>query len=131
MQNLEGFLGTIVVVSFIGLLVWMRRHFAAKRKREVQETIRAAIMQGQTLTPKTVRAIAMSEDEVRADLRRGLLLVAVALGLAAFSLISILLPDEGGPPESIDWMIALSACFPAFLGAAYLYLFFTRPKDLD
>ena len=131
MSDWQGFLGTVVVVAFIGFLVWMRRHFADRRKREIQETIRAAISQGHTLTPETVRAIALGEDEVRADLRRGLLLAAVALGLLTFALVSILLPDEGGPPESIDWMIALSACFPAFLGAAYLYLYVTRPKDLD
>jgi hypothetical protein len=131
MEDLQGLVGTVVVVSFIGVLVWMRRHFAERRKRNVQETIRTAIMHGQTLTPETVRAIALGEDEVRADLRRGILLIAVALGLLAFSLISILLPNEGGPPENIDWMIALSACFPAFLGAAYLFLYFTRPDDLD
>lgn len=131
MQDLEGVLGTVVVVGFIAFLVWMRRHFAAMRKRDVQETIRTAILQGQTLTPEMVRAIALGEDEVRADLRRGLLLIAVALGLLTYSVVSILLPDEGGPPASVDWMVALSAGFPAFLGAAYLFLYFTRPKDLD
>jgi hypothetical protein len=131
MQDLQGVLGTVVVVSFIGVLVWMRRHFAAKRKQDVQETIRTAIKHGQALTPEMVRAITMAEDEVRADFRRGLLLLAVALGLFAYSLVPMMQPGDSSPPGSVNWMIALSAAFPAFLGAAYLLLYFTRPKDLD
>lgn len=131
MQDLQGVLGTIVVVSFIGLLIWMRRHFAARRKQDIQETIRTAIKHGQSLTPEMVRAITLGEDEVRADFRRGVLLMAAALGLFAYSLVPMLQAGESGSPGTINWMIALSSAFPAFLGAAYLLLYFTRPKDLD
>lgn len=114
-------------LAFIAFLVWIRRNYAMRRKHDVQETIRAALAQGQTLTPETVQAISRTADDGRGDLRAGLILVSLGLGIIVFALF-YLVSGPGASPGEGDWRIAQWAGFPILLGTAYLILYFTRPR---
>lgn len=126
-------LATVLTLAFGSALcaVWMRRRFAALAMREIQATIRAAIQNGRDLTPETVRAIASGVDAGREDLRRGVILIALALALLAMSAVFPVAIGDSDIPDGFTMLIAGSAAFPGFLGLARLLLHVTRPRLED
>src|SRR5262245_37276023 len=68
------------------LVVWLFQHFAAKKRIEAFQTLRFAIEKGQPLTPETLEAMARISSPI-ADLRRGIVFVAIAAGFATFATI--------------------------------------------
>jgi hypothetical protein len=103
------------------LVVWMFLHFSAKKRIEAFQTLRFAIEKGQPLTPETLESMARMSSPI-ADLRRGIVFVAIALGFAAFA--TIIAWDATG--EMIDVRRGLYgvAMFPLFIGLAFLGLHF-------
>ena len=111
----------ISMFATIVALVWLFQHFALKKRVEAFQTLRFAIEKGQPLTPETLESMARISSPI-ADLRRGIVFVAIALGFAAFS--TIIAWDATG--EMVDVRRALYgvAMFPLFIGAAFLGLHF-------
>ena len=89
---------------------------AAARAFTVHETLRHALDKGQELTPDMMERLALANDPVRADLRRGILFLAFG---AAFGFLGLMIGMEDG--EAVRPMIGV-ASFPVFLGLAYMGL---------
>ena len=112
----EELLGLVIPSVFflaIVAVVWLVMVFRYRASKEVQATYRAAIERGQELTPELLDRLGAAQPKNR-DLRRGIVLVAVGLGFAAFGLVL-------GEEDATRPMVAIGA-FPFLVGAAYLGL---------
>jgi hypothetical protein len=124
--------GTIFA-SLVAIIVgpsWLK----SRDRREVQQTVRAAIEKGQPLPPEVIDSL--SKEATRnlpsrsRDLRQGVIWLAIGIGLDAFGTISEMSwggdgwdgPDFGG--------IVGIAAIPATIGLAFIVLsFFNKNKD--
>lgn len=112
----------IVLFLTIGGVFALAFYFRYRSRHDVQTTVRAAIERGDPLSPEIIETLATSIASPHADLRRGI--ISLALGAAVY-LMAILIgePDAEGP-------LAALAMFPLLLGLAYLGLwFFTGRKS--
>ncbi|HEY7798866.1 MAG TPA: DUF6249 domain-containing protein [Hyphomonadaceae bacterium] len=103
-------------------IVWLFQHFALRKRIEAFQTLRFAIEKGQPITPETLESMARVSSPI-ADLRRGIVFVAIALGIAAFA--GILAGNRTGDewPEVMRGLIGV-AMLPLFVGFAFLGLHF-------
>jgi len=90
---------------FIIAVVAMPLYFGFRKERQRQETLRAIIDKGGAIPPEL---LAPAEGDSRKDRRRGIILIAAALGIAAFLAVT-------GAWKGIG--IAL---IPMFIGVGYL-----------
>jgi len=106
----------IPVVMFISVAVVFIVSFYLKfrAKVETQQTIRLALDKGTELSPEFIKQISEPEPAKDRDLRRGMIWVALGIGLALMAL-GINEPDATGP-------ILGSASFPILIGLAYLIM---------
>jgi len=115
----------VPIVMFIGLFAsiivgfWM----SYRHKANVQLTVRTALDQGQPLTPELLDRLGESRKSKNADLRKGVIYIAVAVGIALFGML-VGEDDAEGP------MLAI-ACVPGFIGLAYLLLWKLDPQEDD
>ena len=100
------FIGMTIVFS---LLVW----FFYKGKRDKQLTIRAAIDKGQELSPELLESLNPAPAPNR-DLRRGIMSIGIAAGLALFGYIF--------PEEELNNIFAAIAMLPLLMGIAWILL---------
>jgi len=127
-----GALVPIALFLMIGAIVVGNRYFRHKERTQLQETLRAAYERGQTVQPELLALMTSDPRPLKPtygperDLRRGLFWVAWALALLA----------AGGAfyyyDASNDTTGAFMAfaCFPGFVGLAYLIIYFiTRGKS--
>ena len=109
----------IVPIAFFGSIagiVWLVSHYNFKKRLTLHETVRHAVDKGQDLTGEAMEKLALITDPVRADLRRGVLFMAVGI---AFGFLGLMGGIEEG--EAVKPMIGV-ASFPVFIGLAYLGL---------
>ena len=104
----------------IVLVVWIVVAFRFKTQQNIQATYRAAIERGQELTPELLDRLGESRPKNR-DLRRGIVLVGLGLGLAVFGLAL-------GEEDAVRPLIAIGA-LPLLVGVAYLGLWKFTAKD--
>jgi Domain of unknown function (DUF6249) len=111
----------IAALIAIAFVLGIRLRYQHLDRLAAQETIRSAIDHGQALTPELV--VHLTDVGVRnADLRRGVISIAIALALVAFAR-AIGEEDAVGPLTGI-------AAFPLLLGLAYFLLhWFANPRD--
>ena len=126
--------GTIFA-SLVAIIVgpsWLK----SRDRREVQQTVRTAIEKGQPLPPEVIDAL--SKEASRnipsrtRDIRRGIIWLAVGVGMAAFSLISESSWNSDGWSDGPDFSGGLLglAAIPATIGLAFIVLsFFNKNKD--
>lgn len=100
-----------------GLVVYFR----FRGRREVQQTLRSAIEKGQELTPEVLDKIGEPPRPANADMRRGVIAMAIGAGCAAFGILV-------GEPDAVQPLLAIGA-FPFLVGLAYLGLWFFRGKE--
>jgi hypothetical protein len=110
----------IMIIS----VVWLFQHFAMRKRMEAFQTLRLAIEKGQPVTPETLEAMARLSSPI-ADLRRGVVFVAIALGFALFATII----SWGRPAGEEEWQEVMRALyavatFPLSIGLAFLGLHF-------
>ena len=131
----EGFVGVIAILAVFGTITaiivgpsWLK----SRDRREVKATVRSAIDKGQPLPPEVIEAL--SKDITKnlpsrtKDIRRGIIWLAVGIGIAAFSLINNLGEREWSDHVG-DGMLAF-AVIPATIGLAFLILsFFNKNRD--
>lgn len=114
----------IIPISIFGvsaLIVWMSLFFAAKRRLEAYKTLQLAIEKGQPLTPESLASMARTRSPI-ADLRWGIIFVAIAAGFASFAtIVSFGQTGEGAEFRQAFYGIAT---FPLFIGLAFLGLHF-------
>ena len=136
----EGFVAFMIVCAVFGSIVaivlgpgWLK----SRERREVQETVRRAIDKGQELPPELIDAmtkdVASKLPSRTRDLRRGIIWLAVGLGLGAFSLINELTFGRAGwhgDDFPIGGGMLGIAAIPAVIGLAFIVLsFFNKNQD--
>ena len=106
----------IPITLFIGLFVFLSiiAWFRFRGKKEMQETIRAAIDKGQELSPELVEQLSGPKPAPDRDLRRGVTAVAVAVGLALFGLVV-------GEEDAVRPMLGVSM-LPLTIGIGFLLM---------
>lgn len=115
-----GALVPIVTVLAVAAVVALSSYLRHRIRIEVQQTVRAAIEHGQALTPELLERLGEPPRTREADLRRGVMALAVGLGIVAFG---ALLGDE----EAFDSLLAIGAV-PALIGIAYLAVWRLMPR---
>ncbi len=93
--------------------------FASRNKQAKQATLQAAIQRGDTLTPELIAAISSERSAPATDYRRGVLLIALGIGIAIFG--QFVDPDETA-------LLGITA-IPVLLGVGYLFVWKFGPKD--
>ena len=131
----DNFVGIIAILAVFGTITaiivgpsWLK----SRERREIQTTVRTAIDKGQPLPPEVIEAL--SKDITKnlpsrtKDIRRGIIWLAVGVGIAAFGLINDL-GDRNWNDHVGDGMLAF-AVIPATIGLAFLILsFFNKNRD--
>ena len=112
----------IAFFAMIAAVFIVPRYFKSKEREAFQQTIRAAIERGQSLSPDTVDAmttdlhLAKPQPSAVRDLRAAVIWIAVAVGIAVCGYVFAW-------HEAEDVYPALgSAAIPALVGFAYLAL---------
>jgi len=93
--------------------------FNYKRSRDLQETVREAVRGGKELSPELIRSLGVKPREDGADIKGGLVLIAVALGLIVLgwsiqSSMNPALADSDAP--NIMTIMTGVAAIPGFIG---------------
>jgi hypothetical protein len=104
---LSMFIGLAVVLS---LWVWFRY----KAKRDMQMTIRTAIEKGQGLSPELIENLVNPPVSPQRDLRRGVISVLAAVGIALFAMFI-------GEEDAVGPLLGISM-FPLSIGVGYLIM---------
>ncbi|MBK1968929.1 MULTISPECIES: DUF6249 domain-containing protein [Brevundimonas] len=114
--------------AMIAAIVVVPSWLKSRERREMQATLRASIEKGQPLPPEVIEAISKENTKEQAtaarDLRTGVVLLAVAIGIALFGYaVSFAEMDAFYP-------IAGGAAIPGMIGLAFIVLsFFNKNKD--
>ena len=111
-------------------------YLKSKERREMQATVRAAIDKGQPLPPEVIDALSTEATKNipsrSRDIRRGIIWLAVGIGMAAFSLINEMLDlgDDWNDGPNFDGSLLGLAAIPVTIGLAFIVLsFFNKNKD--
>jgi len=112
----------IALFAVIGIIVWLLAYFKFRTRAEMQQTIRLALEKGNEMSPELLSQLVPEPDEHR-DLRRGLVWLALALGLA---LCGVFVPDPTG--HAFRGCMA-GAAFPLAIGAAYMIMWMYTSKS--
>jgi hypothetical protein len=133
MEELIPLVAILAVFGTITAIVVGPTYFRARERREMQETVRRAIDRGQPLPPEVIDA--MTKDVRKnlpsrtRDIRRGVIWIAVGVGLSAISLIT----NFGGGDDwdrNFDSGFLAMAAIPFTVGLAFLVLsFFNKSAD--
>ena len=83
----------VPIILFIAIAVVLCIYFYLRHRtsQSVQETVRTAIEQGQQLTPEILERLGQTPQRAKSknsDLRRGVILIAAGLGIAAFGALT-------------------------------------------
>ena len=113
----------LMVIAIVVIPAWLK----SKERREMQATLRSAIEKGQPLPPEVIDAL--SRDNIKPpstagrDLRVGVILLAVSIGIALFGYaLSFKEWDAFYPISGI-------AAIPGMIGLAFIVLsFFNKNK---
>lgn len=122
---MEDFIPIFAIFAVFGTITaiivgptWLK----SRERQEMQVTVRAALDKGQPLPPELVDAL--SKDVIQKlpsrsrDIRRGVIWLAVGIGLAAFGLIN---DFNGGWDRDFDGLVGIAA-IPLTIGLAFLVL---------
>ena len=111
----------IVLFLTIGGVFAVAFYLKYRTRHDVQNTVRAAIERGESLSPELIETLAVSISSPFADLRKGV--ISLALGAAGMS-FAVLLGEE----DAVGPIMALST-FPILVGIAYLGLWFFTGRN--
>ena len=112
-----GFAAVVGPVILLALFFWIR----LKARRDMQDTIRAAIDKGQELSPEVIDRLGHPKQPKDKDMRLAVIWLAIAVGLV---LIGFAVPE----PEALRGTLA-GAAFPFTIGMAYLFLHKFAKRD--
>lgn len=123
-MDIEGVIALFIpyaLFAAITIIVSLHAYFRLRTSTEFQKTVRAAIEQGQQLSPELLARLGETPTGRQADLRRGFIAIAIGLGIAAFGL----LVGEGNARQP---MLAIGV-LPFLVGVAYLGLWKFAPRE--
>ena len=111
LENVVVPLGVVgIVFGFSALMFGIIAYSIFRSRRLRHETIRLAIEKGQPLPPELLDPVDRRDPELR-DLRRGLVLLGIGVGMGLFLGFSSVTGQRG------DWAVGF---IPGFMGLAYL-----------
>lgn len=120
----------LALFAMIAVIAVGPRYFKSQERQKLQETMRAAIEKGQAIPPEVISAITNDvtppkpPSSPQRDLRRGVVWLAIAIGLAAAGLVIGV-----SEPDATYHFLGV-AIIPGVLGGAFLTLYFLgRTKD--
>lgn len=113
----------IVMFVVIAVIFWLIAHFKFRTRAETQQTIRLALEKGNELSPELLSQLAEPEPDGNRDLRRSLIWLALAIGLA---LCGYFVPDPSG--HAFRGCLA-GASFPLAIGIAYMIMWRYSSKN--
>ena len=116
MEDLAEELVPIAFFVVTAVIVWLVSHFRFRAKAETQQTIRLALEKGTELSPEFMERLGDPEPHENIDLRRGLIWLGLAFGLA---LCGWAVPDPTG--NALRGCLA-GAAFPFAIGIAYVIM---------
>jgi Domain of unknown function (DUF6249) len=131
MEDIIPIIAILAVFGTITAIIVGPTYLKTKERNETQETVRRAIDKGQPLPPEVIEA--MSRDVTKSlpsrtrDIRRGVIWLAVGIGLAAFSVVSDI-GGRGWHGNGFDSGLLGIACIPATIGLAFIVLSFFNPN---
>ena len=138
MEDFIPIFAIFAVFGSITAIVVGPTYFKSRERREMQATVRAAIDKGQPLPPEVIEALSTEATKNipsrSRDIRKGIIWLAVGIGMAAFSLINELRGfgdgwETGDGPNFDGGLLGLAA-IPITIGLAHLVLsFFNKNKD--
>ncbi len=113
----------IMVIAIVVIPAWLK----SRERREMQETLRAAIREGQSLPPELVEKLTRQEIKEPAtaakDMRVGVILLSVSIGIALLGYSIGLIDSDAFYP------IAGAGAIPGMIGLAFVILsFFNKNK---
>jgi len=111
----------LIVFASIVLIIATPFYFRHRNRRVIYDAIKTSVEKTGEADPKLIAAITHDTVGPNADLRRGVLMLALAVAIAGFGLLAD--ADVVGVPV---WTIAL---FPALVGGAYIVLHFLFPRE--
>lgn len=117
----EAVLIPLIVFAAIAAVSIAAFHFNFKKRRVVYDAIKVAIEKTGSVDPALVEAIIRDNVGPNADLRKGIILVAVA---AAFAILGL----QVGEAEAVGPMLGVAA-FPGLVGIAYIGFHFFAPRE--
>jgi len=120
---MEETLVPIALFAIAPLIIWAICAYRYKTKKAVLHVLETMTQKGESITPATIHALGIQPRSAHADLRTGIILIALAL---AFFALGAMIGEE-------DAMRALSgiAMFPLLIGIAYVGLWvFIGRKNL-
>jgi len=119
----------IMFFAMIAAIVIVPTWLKSKERQEMQATLRASIDKGQALPPEVIDALTRQTVKPPAtagrDLRTGVILLALSLGIAAaFSYLGYVVEDD------VPYGFAAFAAIPGAIGLAFIILSaFNKNKD--
>ncbi|GGX68272.1 hypothetical protein GCM10011309_17560 [Litorimonas cladophorae] len=111
---MEDTLVPIALFAIAPLIVWAVVAYRYKSKKAVMTVLEAMTNKGETISPATIYALGIRPRNRHADLRTGIILIALAL---AFFLFGGIIGEE----DAIRGLSGI-AMFPLLIGAAYVGL---------
>lgn len=112
-----------VTMLVIGGTIALITYYRFRRRREVQETIRVAIEKGQELPTEFLETISSPKKRPRKDqdLRRGVVLIAVGLGIGIFGVLV-------GDDDAVGPLMGIGS-IPFLIGLALTALWVLRTRN--
>jgi len=110
----------IVMSLTLGVVTIAFFYFKATAQADTQKTIRLALEKGNELSPEFLRQLGDAKPAPDRDLRRGVIWMALALGLV---LIGFAVPE----PEALRGLLA-GAALPFSIGIAFLLMYWYGNK---
>lgn len=121
----------LIVFSAITAIIFGPSYLKSREKREIQQTVRHAIDKGQELPPELIdamtRDVASKLPSRTRDLRRGVIWMAVGIGIAAFGLLSDMGWDHREMENIGNGLLGVAA-IPFTIGLAFIVLSFFNPN---
>jgi hypothetical protein len=121
----------LIIFSAITAVIFGPSYLKSREKRDIQTTVRHAIDKGQALPPELIdamtRDVASKLPSRTRDLRRGVIWMAVGIGLAAFGLLT----DMGINDHDFEGLgngLLGVAAIPFTIGLAFIVLSVFNPN---
>ena len=109
---MEDILVPITFFAIVPFSIWAVSHYRYKARAKIAETLQGLVAAGQTIDPELIKSLGMPAKRPHADLRAGLIAIAIGLGFAVLG-NNIAEPDAGPALLSIG-------AFPIFIGIALI-----------
>lgn len=110
----------LIVFASIVLVFGIPFYFRHRNRRVIYEAIKTSVEKTGEADPKLIAAITADSIGPNADLRRGILLICVAIALAAIGFAA-------GDIEGVSF--AAIALLPGLIGVAYVIFHFFIPRE--